>query len=86
MTIALARDVENFLLEQVRSGACTDASELVNDVLRSVRDQQQIPFEITPELEGWLLEAAEKPASPLTRDDFTSIRERARERTQSGKK
>ena len=86
MNIALARDVENFLLEQVRSGACTDASELVNDVLRSVRDQQQIPFEITPELEAWLLEAAEKPASPLTRDDFTSIRERVRELTQSGTK
>ena len=86
MNIALARDVENFLLEQVRSGACTDASELVNDVLRSVRDLQQIPFEITPELEAWLLEAAEKPASPLTRDDFTSIRERVRELTQSGTK
>jgi len=86
MNIALARDVENFLLEQVRSGACTDASELVNDVLRSVRGQQQIPFEITPELEAWLLEAAEKPASPLTRDDFTSIRERVRELTQSGTK
>ena len=86
MNIALARDVESFLLEQVRSGACTDASELVNDVLRSVRGQQQIPFEITPELEAWLLEAAEKPASPLTRDDFTSIRERVRELTQSGTK
>jgi Arc/MetJ-type ribon-helix-helix transcriptional regulator len=83
MTIALARDVEDFLLDQVRSGVCADASELVNDLLRSVRDQQQTPFEVTPALEAWLLEAADKPATPLTRDDFTSIRERVRARRQS---
>ena len=35
MTIDLARDVEAFLQEQVRTGVCPDASELVNDVLRS---------------------------------------------------
>ena len=86
MTIALARDVEDFLLDQVRSGVCADASELVNDLLRSVRDQQQKPFEVTPALEAWLLEAAEKPATPLTRDDFISIRERVRARTQSAAK
>jgi len=83
MTIALARDVEDFLLDQVRSGVCADASELVNDLLRSVRDQQQTPFEVTPALEAWLLEAADKPSTPLTRDDFTSIRKRVRARTQS---
>jgi Arc/MetJ-type ribon-helix-helix transcriptional regulator len=81
MTIALAKDVEDFLEKQVRSGACTDASELVNDVLRSVREQQQKPFEITPDLEAWLLEAAEQPATPLARDDFDSIRQRVRART-----
>jgi len=86
MTIALARDVEDFLLDQVRSGVCADASELVNDLLRSVRDQQQKPFEVTPALEAWLLEAADKTVTPLTRDDFTSIRERVRARTQSGAK
>jgi len=86
MTIALARDVEDFLLDQVRSGVCADASELVNDLLRSVRDQQQKPFEVTPALEAWLLEAADKPVTPLTRDDFTSIRERVRARRQSSAK
>ena len=35
MTVALARDVEDFLQDQVRSGVCADASELVNDVIRS---------------------------------------------------
>jgi putative addiction module CopG family antidote len=85
MTIALAKDVEDFLAEQVRSGHCSNASELVNDVLRSLRDQQKTPFEVTPELETWLLEAADSPKSPLTHDDFNSIRERVRNRAKSKK-
>jgi Arc/MetJ-type ribon-helix-helix transcriptional regulator len=82
MKIALAADVENFLEEQVRAGVCADPSELANDVLRSVREQQRHPFKITPELETWLLEAADKPVSPLTKTDFDNIRERVRARTQ----
>jgi Arc/MetJ-type ribon-helix-helix transcriptional regulator len=76
MTIALAQDVEEFLQEQVRTGACADAGELVNDVVRSVRQQLQRPYGITPELEAWLLEAADKPLSPLTSTDFEGIRAR----------
>jgi len=76
MTVALARDVEDFLQNQVRSGVCADASELVNDLIRSLREQQQKPFDITPELEAWLLEAADKPATLLTKSDFAAIRER----------
>jgi Arc/MetJ-type ribon-helix-helix transcriptional regulator len=83
MTIALAKDVEDFLAEQVRSGHCSDASELVNNVLRSLRDQQRPPFEFTPELENWLLEAADSPTSPLTHENFDSIRERVRNRIKS---
>ena len=83
MTVALAKDVESFLQEQVRSGNCADASELVNDVIRSVRELQQKPFTVTPELEAWLLEAADKPATPLTEADFNTIRERVRARTKS---
>jgi Arc/MetJ-type ribon-helix-helix transcriptional regulator len=80
MTVALARDVEDFLQDQVRSGVCADASELVNDVIRSVREQQRKLFDITPELEAWLLEAADKPATPLTKADFNAIRKRVRAR------
>ena len=80
MTIALDRDVEDFLQNQVRDGICSDASELVNDVLRSVRDQRQKPFDLTPELENWLLQAADQPTTPLTHADFDSIRERVRAR------
>lgn len=85
MTIALAKDVEDFLAEQVRSGHCHNASDLVNDVLRSLRDQQKSAFEVTPELENWLLEAADSPTSPLTEEDFKSIRERVQNRIESAK-
>lgn len=83
MTIALDRDVEEFLNDQVSSGVCADASELVNDLVRSLREQQRKPFNVTPELEAWLLEAADKPTTPLTSDDLKSIRERVRARAKS---
>ena len=81
MTVELAKDVEEFLQQQVRAGVCANASELVNDLLRSLREQQTRPYEHTPELEAWLLEAADTPATPLTRADFDTIRERVRRRT-----
>jgi Arc/MetJ-type ribon-helix-helix transcriptional regulator len=77
MTIAVAKEIEDFLREQVRTGARDDASDLVNEILRSVRDRQRRPFEVTPELESWLLEVADKPTTPLTETDFRGIRERA---------
>jgi hypothetical protein len=40
MTITLAKDVEEFLQGQLREGVCADASDLVNNVLRAVRDQK----------------------------------------------
>lgn len=83
MTVDLARDVEEFLHEQVRIGVCAKPDELVNDVLRSVREQQRKPFEVTPELEAWLLNSAEKPVTPLKAEDFDAIRQRVRARTAS---
>ncbi len=76
MTVDLAKDVEDFLEEQTRKGACVNPSELVNDVLRSVRVQQEKPFTVTAALEEWLLEAADKPHSALTAEDFAAIRRR----------
>jgi Arc/MetJ-type ribon-helix-helix transcriptional regulator len=86
MEITLAKDVEDFLKEQVREGICADASDLVNNVLRAVRDQCSSDFRSTPELEAWLLEAADQPATPLTAADFAGIRERARGRAPSSVK
>jgi Arc/MetJ-type ribon-helix-helix transcriptional regulator len=80
MTIDLAKDVEDFLRDQVRSGACSDAGEFVNGLIRSVRELQIKPFDITPELEAWLLEAADQPVTPLTHEDFRSVRERVQAR------
>ena len=76
MTIALSKDVEAFVEEQVRAGVCADADTLVNDVLRSVSEDSRRSFAVTPELEAWLLQAADSPASPLMPADFGCIRER----------
>ena len=76
MNIALDRDVEDFLENQVRAGVCTSPGEFVNTLVRSVREQQQKSFEITPELEAWLLKAADQPSTPLTNEDFVTLRER----------
>jgi Arc/MetJ-type ribon-helix-helix transcriptional regulator len=78
VTVALARDVEDFLQDQVQSGVCANPSELINDVIRSLRKQQQKTFDLTPELEAWLLAAADKPVTPLIKADFEAIRERVR--------
>jgi Arc/MetJ-type ribon-helix-helix transcriptional regulator len=86
MDITLAKDVEDFLQEQVRQGVCADASDLVNNVLRAVRDQRSRPFTVTAELEAWLLEAADEPATPLIAADFAAIRERVRGRVRPSPK
>ncbi len=77
--------MEAFLQEQVRAGVAGDPSELANDVFRCVRDQQRRTFELTPQLEAWLLEAAAQPATPLTQADFDRIRQRARKRNSASK-
>jgi Arc/MetJ-type ribon-helix-helix transcriptional regulator len=84
MTISLAKDVEDFLEGQARAEGRPDASELVNDMVRSLRELQRRPFRVTPELEAWLLQSADAPTTPLTRPDFDGIRERVRNRRLSG--
>jgi hypothetical protein len=39
----------------------------------SVKAPQAMPFTVTPELEAWLLEAADKPVTPLTKAGFQAI-------------
>ena len=80
MTIALAKDVEAFVTEQVRAGVCPDASTLINDVMRSLSEHQRPPFATTPELEAWLLHSADSPTTPLTHADFDAMRDRLRAR------
>jgi Arc/MetJ-type ribon-helix-helix transcriptional regulator len=81
VTVDLASDVEKFVREQLRSEPSGDASELVNDILRSVGELRQKPFKLSPELEEWLLASADLPATQLNSSDFDGIRERVRTRT-----
>ena len=83
MTVELEKDVEEFLRQQVSDRVCDDPSQLVNEVLRTLRDQQQKPFEVTPELEAWLLKSSDQPATPLTQADLEAIRTRVRARSGS---
>ena len=83
MTISLDKDVVEFLQEQVQAGVCASANEFVNDVLRWLREGQRTPLPVTPELEAWLLAAADDSTDPLTKKDFDGIRERVKGRTHS---
>jgi len=83
MTISLDEDVLEFLQEQVRAGVCASASDFVNAVVRSVREGQRAPLEVTPELEAWLLASAGEPTTPLTGEDFDGIRERVKGRNKT---
>ena len=80
MTISLDKDVLEFLQEQVRAGVCASPSEFINDVVRSVREGQRAPLEITPELEAWLLASAAESTAQLTKTDFDGIRDRVKGR------
>ena len=44
MDIALDKDVEDFLQNQVRAGVCTAPGQFINDLVRSIRGQQQPPL------------------------------------------
>jgi hypothetical protein len=60
-----------------------DQLELTDDVKAKLdqsrrEHQEQKSFNVTPELEAWLLAAADKPTTPLTKSDFAAIRERVR--------
>ncbi len=64
----------------MRDGTCADPAQLVNELLRSLREQQRRTFSVTPELEAWLLTAGDQPTTPLTEADFQGIRDRVRAR------
>jgi len=76
-------------IEQVRAWIddfLEDQLELTDEVKAKLdqsrrEHQEQKSFDVTPELEAWLLEAADKPTTPLTKSDFAAIRERVRAKT-----
>jgi hypothetical protein len=69
--------IDDFLEGQLE---LTDEVKAKLDQSRREHQERKF-FEITPELEAWLLEAADKPTTPLTKSDFAAIRERVRAKT-----
>ena len=65
--------IDDFLEDQLE---LTDEVKAKLD--QSRREHAPKPFAVTPELEAWLLEAADKPTTPLLKSDFAAIRERVR--------
>ena len=78
MRIALAKDVEEFLLEQVSAGLAADPGELANHILRCFCDQQRKPFRATPPLGTRLKQAADKTIAQLGKRDVDGVRKRER--------
>jgi hypothetical protein len=63
------------IIEQIKELPADEQAEVARFIVG--QDDSCKPFDVTPELESWLLEAADKPASPLTKADFAAIRQRA---------
>ena len=64
------------IIEQIKGLSADERAEVARFIVG--QDNLYKPFDVTPELELWLLEAADKPTSPLTKADFAGIRLRAR--------
>ncbi|MEI9961968.1 MAG: hypothetical protein WDM76_12790 [Limisphaerales bacterium] len=64
------------IIEQIKELPADERAQVAKFIVG--QDDSHKPFDVTPELEAWLLEAADKPATPLTKADFAAIRDRAR--------
>jgi putative addiction module CopG family antidote len=80
MHITLTKDLEKFVTGKVRAGGYADASEVVREALRDLRDQDDPAEYDSPELAAMLLPAVRGPHRPLTPRHFAQLRQRARRR------
>jgi putative addiction module CopG family antidote len=80
MKITLTKDLERFVTVKIRSGGYTDASEVVREALRGLRNQDDPAEYDSPELAALLLPAVRGPHRPLTSRHFAQLRRRARRR------
>jgi putative addiction module CopG family antidote len=80
MHITLTKDLEKFVTGKVRSGGYTDASEVVREALRDLRDQDDPAEYDSRELAALLLPAVRGPHRLLTPRHFAQLRQRARRR------
>ena len=81
MHITLTKDLTKFVTHKIRSGGYTDASEVVREALRDLRDQDDPAEYDSPELAALLLPAVRGPHRPLTPRHLAQLRRRARRGT-----
>jgi hypothetical protein len=64
------------IIEQIKELPADEQAQVAKFIVG--QDDSYQPFNVSPELESWLLEAADKSVTPLTKADFAGIRARAR--------
>ena len=77
MNITLTKDLEQFVAGKVRVGGYASADEVVRAALREFRSKDDPAETDSQELAELLLEAVRGPHRPVTRQDFTQLRQRA---------
>ena len=80
MHITSTKDLTKFVTRKIRSGGYTDASEVVREALRGLRNQDDPAEYDSPELAALLLPAVRGPHRPLMPRHFAQLRRRARRR------
>ncbi|MEN9573397.1 MAG: Bacterial antitoxin of ParD toxin-antitoxin type system [Verrucomicrobiota bacterium] len=78
MNVTLTKDLEQFVSTKVRVGGYTSADEVVRAALRDFRAKDDPAETDSQELAELLLCAMRGSHRPLTRQDFTQLRQRAR--------
>lgn len=71
MKVMLKPEIKRFVAEKVKAGQCADASDLVNQALEVLRDQEQF----TPKLESYLRGEVKRGLEQLDQgecSDFTA--------------
>jgi putative addiction module CopG family antidote len=81
MDVKLTKDLEDFVAQKVRAGGYSDASEVMREALRELRNYEDPAQDDSQELAELLLAAVRGPHAPLTSKDFDDLRRRARRKS-----
>ena len=69
MKVLLKPEIKRFVTEKVKAGQCADASDLVNQALEVLRDQEQF----TPKQEAYLRRQVKQGLDQLDRGEFSDF-------------
>ena len=78
MQVTLTRDLEDFVVQKVRTGGYASPGEVVREALRDFRAKDDPAEMDSQELAELLLPAVRGPHRPLTAKHFDELRSRAR--------